>query len=104
VTQPDPPLGKCPAWCEKPEGHDWEDQWRDGLIRQHTYFVEVGGDRYHRIGIQETEQETGQRTRELVLDVEAPTNWGFMKASEGVRIINELMALAILGWPDGEVN
>jgi hypothetical protein len=98
----DPPLGKCPPWCEKPEGHDWEDQWLNGLIRQHTYFREVGP--YHRIGIAETEQENGQRTRELVLDVESPTNWDFDDAAKGVALINELMEMAKRGWPDGEVR
>ena len=100
----DPPLGPCPSWCQKTPGHGWEDEWRDGLVREHTFFREVGGDKYHKIGIHEWEQaapEGIRRQRELVLDVEAPTNWGLSAALEGQVIYAEIMKVAVPDWPLG---
>lgn len=99
-----PPVGECPAWCELPAGHEWEDRWRDGLIRCHTYFRDVEGTKYQRIGIQEYEGENGQRMREVVLDVECPTNWDKATATKGLALITDVIALALPDWPTGEVR
>jgi hypothetical protein len=101
----DPPLGRCPRWCEKPEGHDWEDEWQNGPVRYHTYRIEVT--RYHKIGIDEVEQWTPEgrvRMREVILDVESPTSWDKMTAVAGFGALSGVMAVALADWPEGEVR
>jgi hypothetical protein len=29
------PPPACPAWCERPAGHDWDDEWSHGSVRWH---------------------------------------------------------------------
>jgi hypothetical protein len=102
----DPPLSPCPTWCEKESGHDWEDMWRDGLIRNHTMRRVVS--KYHQIGIDEIEQVTTEgvtvRQREVVLDVESPTQWDRKTAMCGYVVLTEVMAMANVDWPEGEVR
>lgn len=99
--QPDPPLTDCPSWCEKPAGHDWEDLWRDGLIRYHGWWRTVGSSRRdHKIGVEEIEQHTKdgtKRQRNVVLDVEAPTEWPVDVAREGLAVIAEAIRIASTG-------
>jgi hypothetical protein len=85
MTTTEPPLTDCPSWCEKPAGHDWEDQWTNGLIRYHSMRIHVETRSCsptcihgHEIGLDEVEQVradgTTARLRQVVLDVESPTN------------------------------
>jgi hypothetical protein len=101
----DPPLGECPSWCQKPAGHDWEDEWREGLVRYHTYRQEVS--EHHRIGLDEIEQAApggSRRMREVVLDVESPTTWDMATALKAHTIFCAVMVMAIQDWPTGEVR
>ena len=89
-TEVDPPLTPCPPWCQKPADHDWEDLWRNGLIRYHTWRSAVN--EHHAIGVEEVEQHTPNgtvRLREIVLDVEAPTSWDLSTARKAFRIFGE---------------
>ena len=98
--QSDPPLTDCPPWCEKPAGHDWEDLWRDGLIRYHGWWRNVDSSRFHKIGVEEIEQHTcdgTRRQRNVVLDVEAPTEWSINVAIEGMAVIAEAISIASTG-------
>lgn len=91
----DPPLSRCPEWCEKPAGHDWEDEWRDGVIRYHvrTWMI----NKYHSIRVEEVEQVTRdgdrRRQREVCLDVEAPTSWDLATAVEGLQALTLAVGL-----------
>ncbi|MFI6046388.1 hypothetical protein ACIA8C_32545 [Nocardia sp. NPDC051321] len=39
-----PPLGRCPYWCERPDGHDWEDDAALGdLMRVHRHTFPIPG-------------------------------------------------------------
>lgn len=38
------PLGRCPYWCERPDGHDWEDGAALGdLMRVHRHTFPIPG-------------------------------------------------------------
>jgi hypothetical protein len=85
----DPPLTDCPPWCQKPAGHDWEDEWANGLIRYHEWRQQVGDCKYHQIGVDEIEQHTADgtaRMREVLLDAESPTQWPVDVLAEAIRI------------------
>lgn len=106
---PGPPLGQCPEWCELPPGHDWEDEWKEGVIRYHKLTRPVGeGEYHHNILIEEVEQAqsdgTIKRQRWLVLDVESPTNLDMYDAMLAVDIQRQLLNLAMRDWPhEGDV-
>jgi hypothetical protein len=88
------PLGSCPPWCEKPREHDWEDEWDDGPFRTHTWRRAVGE---HAIEVREFEVATASgtiRTREVILDVESPTQWDIATAELGLRRLSEAVAIA----------
>lgn len=88
------PLGSCPAWCEKPRQHDWEDEWDDGPFRTHTWRRAVGE---HAIEVREFEVAIASgtvRSREVVLDVESPTQWDIATAELGLRRLTEAVAIA----------
>lgn len=105
----DPPLGACPSWCELPAGHDWEDNWRDGLIRYHSMRIKVeshpcGPDHAHdhEIGVDEIEQwviadNVRARQRQIVLDLEAPTNLTVSEAIDYIAALAKSAALAAEG-------
>ena len=108
-----PPVGDCPEWCEKPRGHDWEDLWLNGVIRYHTWRrqftaeCQPGCIHEHAIGVDEIEQHTPTgtvRQRRVVLDVESPTDLDVPTAQRAVEILQEAIALAADGLPDGQVN
>lgn len=93
-TEVDPPLTDCPPWCEKPAGHDWEDLWANGLIRYHLWTRRVN--EHHAIMVEEVEQITPNgrvRQRNVVLDVESPTEWDLTTARHGVQLLCEAIAL-----------
>lgn len=38
------PLGRCPYWCERPDGHDWEDGTAlDDVMRVHRHTFPIPG-------------------------------------------------------------
>jgi len=115
----DPPLGDCPPWCQKEKGHGWEDEWLEGPVRYHTYRREVKT--YHEIGLDEIEQwvtraDTPQATvgvmgqgyrrrmREIILDVESPTQWDLAESLAGLVEMAEVVSMAAPDWPTGEVR
>ena len=106
MTDIDPPLGACPAWCEKPAHHGWEDEWLNGPVRVHIWARTVtdpdrhGGDQ---IRIEEAEQDTEDgvvRRRTIVVDVEAPTEWDLDTAARARDFLGDAITLAAAGGGD----
>ena len=100
MTDQDPPLGPCPAWCEKPALHDWEDEWLNGPVRGHIWARTVAH-HYHlrgdQIRIEESEQHTEDgvvRRRNIVVDVEAPTEWDLDTATRAREVLGDAITLA----------
>jgi hypothetical protein len=89
VTDTDPALGACPAWCEKPAHHSWEDEWLNGPVRVHIWaraVTDPDRQRGDQIRIEEAAQDTEDgvvRRRTIVVDVDAPTEMGPRHRSEG---------------------
>lgn len=115
MTAPtDPPLTECPPWCQQPTGHAWEDEWVNGLIRYHTWRRSIespcaGSDHihHHEIGIDEIEQATTDgtaRLRQVILDVEAPTEWSIDTALVGVAQLAEAVRIASTGLTDEHLH
>ncbi|OKH80189.1 hypothetical protein EB73_34065 [Mycobacterium sp. SWH-M3] len=99
ATVQKPTVGECPAWCELPEGHGWDDEWPQGLGRFHTWRRQIG--EHHAVEVREIEQQiVGAdtiRTREVVLDVESPTQWDIATAEVGLAVLAEAVTLARSG-------
>jgi hypothetical protein len=98
----DPTLGACPPWSEQPHGHGWEDEWLNGPVRIHTWSRDIA--KYHTIRIEEIEQFTTDgrvRRRDVVLDVEAPTQWDIDTAETALRLLGDAIALARNDFPSG---
>jgi hypothetical protein len=92
ITDSDPPLSVCPAWCEQPLEHDWEES-DSGLVRMHTWRRAVGD---HAIELREFEVLTRSgtvRNHEILLDVESPTQWDVETAELGLRRLAEALAM-----------
>lgn len=101
-----PPLGPCPPWCQLPAGHDWEDQWKNGPIREHTWRKVLS--QYHSMELREYEQHTDNgpvRMQEVMLNVESPTQLDVDTAATYLVALSEAIALARLYPPQdaGEV-
>ena len=99
----DPPLGACPPWCEQPHGHGWEDEWHNGPVRIHAWSRDVA--KNHAIRGQDVEQFTTAgrvRRRDVVLDVEAPTQWDIATANKAVQLLSQAIGLARNDCPDGD--
>lgn len=100
MTTPDSPLGPCPAWCEKPPHHDWEDEWLNGPVRVHVWARTVtkpDSIRGDEIRVEEAEQHTEDgviRRRTIVVDVEAPTEWDLDTATTASDLLDAAIALA----------
>lgn len=88
--------GDCPVWCELPRGHTWDDEWTRGLVRFRKWRRQVSSD--HAIELREIEQYVegvgAIRTREIVLDVESPTQWDVPTAKTGLALLAEAVAMA----------
>ncbi len=85
----------CPEWCELPHGHGWADEWLQGPVRFHTWRRAVT-DHQH-IELREMEQMADGRVIrqvEIVLDVEAPTQWDLSTAEKGLDVLTEAVAHA----------
>jgi hypothetical protein len=108
VTDQDPPLGPCPAWCEKPASHDWEDEWLNGPVRVHIWartVAEPDHIRGDQIRIEEAEQHTEDgvvRRRTIVVDVEAPTEWDLDTAMRARDLLSE--AITLVARNDGNAR
>jgi len=100
VATADPRVGACPPWCEEPCGHDWEDERRNGPVRIHTWRRRIN--EYHAIAVEEIEQVTASGTvrhREVVLDVEAPTQWDIPTAEKALCLLAEAIGVAHASFP-----
>lgn len=98
-------IGDCPAWCELPEGHGWDDEWAQGPVRFHKWQRQITN--HHAIELREIEQHVegtdAIRTREIVLDVESPTQWDIATAETGLALLSEAVGVAGL-VPASEVH
>lgn len=85
------PSSGCPEWCEQPAGHRWDDEWLHGPVRVHTWRRPVA-DHQH-IEVREIEQLSAGgrivRQREIVLDVEAPTQWDLTTAEKVLAVLSK---------------
>ncbi|WP_071289298.1 hypothetical protein [Mycolicibacterium llatzerense] len=92
----DPPLGPCPPWCDKPSGHDWEDEWTHGPMREHLHTVDQIG-QYNAIRIREYEHfsASGARVRHrgVVLDLDQSEDWDPTNAARIATAITTAIAL-----------
>lgn len=92
----DPPLGACPPWCEKRPGHDWEDQWAHGPMREHLRTVDQMGP-YNAIRVREyehfTEAGTRVRQRGIDLDLDQSADWDAVNAERIVAAISTAITL-----------
>jgi hypothetical protein len=108
VTNIDPPLGACPAWCEKPAHHSWEDEWLNGPVRVHIWARTVTHPDRHpadQIRIEGAEQHTEDgvvRRRTIVVDVEAPTetDLDLDTAARACDFLGDAITLADAGGGD----
>lgn len=99
----DPPLGACPPWCEHAPGNGWEDEWLDGPARTHAWSRDIAT--YQAIRVEEVEQFTttaGRVRRDVVLDVEAPTQWDIATANKAQWLLSEAIVLGRNEFPDGD--
>lgn len=101
----DPPLGPCPPWCDKPAGHDWEDEWTHGPMREHLRTVDELG-QYNAVRIREYEHfsESGARVRHrgIVLDLDQSEDWDDIN---GARIASAITAaIALYNEPGTQVS
>lgn len=97
----DPPLGQCPAWCEKPVDHEWDDAWQAGPVRFHTWRRQIT--KYQSIIVEEVEQFTSQgptRQRDILLDVQSPTPWDISTARRAHHLLTQALAIAETGPPN----
>lgn len=91
---PAQPMAACPSWCEHPPRHEWEDQWLHGPVRTHTWRRTIAAG--HHLEIREIEQRTDSgliRQREILLDVDSPTQWDLATAEKGLSILTQAVAL-----------
>lgn len=85
-------MSGCPEWCEQPAGHRWVDEGLlQGPVRVHTWRRPVT-DHQH-IEVREIEQLAAGgrivRQREIVLDIEAPTQWDLTTAEKGLDVLSK---------------
>jgi hypothetical protein len=91
----DPALGQCPAWCEKPPGHEWDDAWQAGPVRFHTWRRQIT--QFRTIAVEEVEQFTcdgPKRLRDIMLEAQALTPWDIPTARQAHRLLGEALAIA----------
>lgn len=102
TTTQKPTFEGCPTWCELPREHGWDDEWTQGPVRFHTWRRPIS--EHHAIEVREIEQHVqgadNLRAREIVLDVESPTQWDLATAEIGLEVLAEAVALARTGPTD----
>ena len=107
MSAPEHPVGVCPHWCELPNGHEWEDVWREGPVRFHTWtrlIISPAGRCADELRIEESEQHHTQgvaRRLSIVLDVEAPTEWDLPTAQHAYALLGHAISLATSESPQG---
>lgn len=90
-----PPLGQCPAWCEKPPGHEWDDAWQAGPVRFHTWRRQITT--HQAVTVEEIEQFTSQgptRQRDILFDVPRLIPWDIPTARRAHRLLAQALAIA----------
>lgn len=91
----DPPLGACPRWCELPDGHDWEDEWPEGPMREHRCVVaEIG--QYNKILVREYERYTASgpvRSREISIELDTSVGWDIVGAQRVIAALTTAMGI-----------
>lgn len=91
----DPPLGDCPRWCELPDGHDWEDEWPEGPMREHRCTVaEI--DRYNTILVREYERHTTTgpvQSREISIELDTSVGWDIVGTQRVITALTTAMGI-----------
>lgn len=83
----DPPRGGCPPWCENPPATIGTTYGPTGPCGSHTWTRTTATYQTIRVEFEQHTPTGPQRRRDVVLDVEAPTQWDITTAEEALTLL-----------------